>query len=388
MRVAPAAVALALLVAAPASADRLVFGCGQGFENICRARTDGSGLQQLTTGGDASRSTDSFYRAPAISRDGRTFAYVFESDVFLRPLGGGAELHATVQSSPLLIRFRPDGARFAVAELAGLIGGTQLCSYNADLSGTNEGRYCIATGIASGMDYVPNGQLLMSGSGGTSTNGRIVIELLRPEDGGPTGVERRLVDDPSFDLHSPSVSPGGRLVAVVQAPVGGGTQGDIALYDLTTGALVRVLTTGGGAAAPVFSPDGRRIAFDRGEAIWVTSASSTPGRERRIVARGRSVSWGGGSIPRAFTRLRVARRQSGGRVRGRLRIAHARSRLTVELLRGGRRAGRLTSRSAPRGLVRFNLALRGRAGRVTVRITVTPPDRGPDTATRTVRVSR
>jgi WD40 repeat protein len=312
---------------------------------------------------------------------------VFESDVFLRPLGGGPELHATVQFSPLLIRFRPDGARFAAAELSAG-GGTQLCSYNSDLSGNNEGRYCIASGVASGMDYVPSGQLLMSRRGGTSAGGRIVISLLRPEDGGPTGVERDLVDDPAFDLHSPSVSPDGSLVAVVQAPVGGGTEGDIALYDLATGALVRVLTTGGGAAAPVFSPDGRRIAFDRGEAIWVTSATGAPGSERRIVARGRSVSWGGGSIPRAFTALRVARRQDGGRVRGRLRIARAGSRLTVELLRGGRRVGRLTRRSVRRGLVRFAVPLRGRAGRVTVRITVTPSGGAAERATRAVRVSR
>jgi hypothetical protein len=74
MRVALVALALAVLVAAPASADQLVFGCGQGFENLCRSRPDGSGLQRLTTGGDASRTTDSYYRAPALRRDGRTLA--------------------------------------------------------------------------------------------------------------------------------------------------------------------------------------------------------------------------------------------------------------------------------------------------------------------------
>jgi hypothetical protein len=44
MRAALAALALALVLASPASADQLVFGCGQGFENLCRARADGSGL--------------------------------------------------------------------------------------------------------------------------------------------------------------------------------------------------------------------------------------------------------------------------------------------------------------------------------------------------------
>lgn len=122
--------ALALLVAAPAAADQLAFGCGQGFENLCRARPDGTGLERLTTGGDASRATDSFYRAPALSRDGRTLAYVFESDVFLRP---------------------------PAAELSAVIGGTRVCTYNSDLSGTNEGRNCLATGEAAAWTTCPTG---------------------------------------------------------------------------------------------------------------------------------------------------------------------------------------------------------------------------------------
>ena len=382
-----AALVVVLAGAGEAAADQLAFDCGDGFANVCRARPDGTGLQQLTTGGDATRSTDRFYRAPALTRDGRTLAYVFESDVYLRRLGSGPTLHATVQFSPLLIRFRPDGARFAVAELSAVIGGTQVCTYNSDLSGTNEGRYCIASGVSSGMDYLPDGRLLMSRRGGTATGGRTVISLLRPEDGGPTGVERNLVDDPAFNLESPSVSPDGRFVAVVQAPLTGGTTGDVALYDLATGALVRTLTSGGGAAAPAFSPDGRRVAFDRGEAIWVTSATGAPGSERRIVPRGRTVSWGGGTIPRAFTALTVARRHRDLLVRGRLRIARAGSRVLVEARRGGRRAGRFTRRSAKRGVLKFAVAV-GRPGRVTLRITVTPPGRGPDVATRAVRVSR
>lgn len=375
MRAALLGLALALLAAAPASADQLVFACGDAFEDVCRARPDGTGTERLTAGG-----------APALTRDGRTLAYVFESDVFLRR--GGTELKATAQFSPLLVRFRADGARFAAAELAAAIGGTQVCTYDSDLSGTNEGRYCLATGVASGMDYLPDGRLLMSGSGGTSTAGRIVISLLRPEDGGPTGVERRLVDDPAFDLHSPAVSPDGRLVAVVQAPVGGGTEGHIALYDLATGAFVRRLTGIPNASAPVFSPDGRRVAFDAVGAVWVTRTNGKPGDEDSVITTGRSVSWGGGSIPRAFTGLRVRRRHGGGVVRGRLKIARNDSRLDVDLLRKGWPSVHRTRRSLKRGVTRFAVPLRGRPGKATLRISVTPPGRGADVATRTVRVSR
>ena len=46
---------------------------------------------------------------------------------------------------PVLVRFRPDGARYVVAEAASRSAAPQLCSYNTDLSGTNDGRYCLAT---------------------------------------------------------------------------------------------------------------------------------------------------------------------------------------------------------------------------------------------------
>lgn len=255
--------------------------------------------------------------SPALTRDGRTLAYVAQSDVFLRAPSGGATRRGVISNSPLLLRFRPDGRRFAAAELSAL-GPTQVCSYNSDLSGANEGRYCLATGISSGLDYLPNGRLIMARRGGSATGRRTVISLLRPEDGGPTGVERDLVSDPGFGLASPTVSPDGRQVAVVQTDPAGGTTSDIAIYDLTTGALVKQLTSGGGAAAPSFSSDGGKVAFDRNGGIWVIGAGGAFGSERLVVKRGRTVTWGGGSVPRAFTSLRIAKQQSGDRVRGRL----------------------------------------------------------------------
>jgi Tol biopolymer transport system component len=381
--------AIGLVAATPAAADQLAFDCGRAFENLCRARPDGSGLQQLTTDGDASGTTNRVYSAPALTRDGRRLAYVFGGDVFIRDLVSGATQHATAQFLPTLLRFRGDGARFAVAELtAAGAPDTQVCAYNSDLSGSNEGRYCVAGGVSSAMDYLPDGRLVMAASGGTMTGGRTVIMLLRPEDGGPTGSERTLVDDPRFDLESPAVSPDGRLAAVVQASPNGGTAGDIAIYDLATGALIRELTTAGGAAAPVFSNDGGTVAFDRAGGIWVTPVTGPPGSERRIVAHGRSASWGGGSIPRAFSALRIARRQRGDTVRGRLRIARAGSRLSVELRAAGRRIGRRSRRSLPAGKVRFAVRARGSARRIEVRVAVTPPGGVADRATRRVTLRR
>jgi hypothetical protein len=55
-------------------------------------------------------------------------------------------------------------------------------------------------------------------------------------------VERNLLGDPVLNLESPAVSPDGRFAAVVRTT--SGVRGEIALYDLATGALVRLLTSG------------------------------------------------------------------------------------------------------------------------------------------------
>jgi Tol biopolymer transport system component len=395
MRVAAALLAVlgaTLVVATPAPGSQLVFACGPAFEDLCRARPDGAVVQPLTTDGDASLASDHVYRGAALSRDGRRLAYVVDSDVFLRDMVTGAVAHARQQNSPALVRFRADGVRFAVAE-AGTFGGTQLCAYNTALDGVNEGRYCLATGVSSGLDYLPDGRLIMATSGGTATGGRTIVVLLRPEDGGPTGRDRILVDDPSAYLASPSASPDGRFVAVVAA-ASDDVRGDIAVYDLATGALVRRLTTGGGAGAPAFSPDGRQVAFDRNGAIWVTAVDGAPGSERRIAA-GRSVAWGGGDLT-AFSALRVAARQRGAALRGSVRVGIAGSRVTVEVRARGRRAGRIVRRSVAAGRLRFTVRLdrrgrrslaRARALRVTLRIAVTPPGSRSQTATRRVTLT-
>jgi hypothetical protein len=158
-------------------------------------------------------------------------------------------------------------------------------------------------------------------------------------------------------------------------------RGDLARYDLATGAPLGVLTSGGADAAPSVSPDGRSVAFDRDGAIWVVPAAG--GRARRVVARGRSVAWGGGAIPPAVRRLALSVR--GGRLTARPRV-EPRARVVVEARPGARRVGRAAAVAPRTGAARVVVRLAGGVtGRLTVRVTVTPPGAAAERVTRTVR---
>lgn len=84
----------------------------------------------------------------------------------------------------------------------------------------------------------------------------------RPDaQGNPTGI----AVNPGLYSYASTVSPDGKWMASPSAA------GQVSLYDLRTGQLVRVLTTGGLTLQAAFSPDGTRIAacsFDSQARVW------------------------------------------------------------------------------------------------------------------------
>jgi WD40-like Beta Propeller Repeat len=73
------------------------------------------------------------------------------------------------------------------------------------------------------------------------------------------------------------------------------------------------LQPGGGDGAPAFSPDGRQVAFDRGDAIWV----AVPGSRVVVTAGGRRVSRTSSgtvrfTLPARGTRVTVSVTPPGG----------------------------------------------------------------------------
>lgn len=65
--------------------------------------------------------------------------------------------------------------------------------------------------------------------------------------------------------------------------------GSIVLFDTSTAQLVSDLTSATTDSSPVFSPDGRRVAFERRGDVFSVRASG--GQARRLIRRAREPSW-------------------------------------------------------------------------------------------------
>ena len=105
------------------------------------------------------------------------------------------------------------------------------------------------------------------------------------EDGDCT---RTLAQDPARAYSSPSTSPDGRYLAVVSEPVPPEQgdmdfQGRIEIWNAANGRKVRDLTQGTKDDTPIFSPDGKSVAFQRGRDIM---ARSVKGGRPKLIKRG------------------------------------------------------------------------------------------------------
>lgn len=115
--------------------------------------------------------------------------------------------------------------------------------------------------------------------------------------GEPDGLcVRPVVQDAARTLTSPQGSPDGKLLVVVSEPgVARGQDkkgtGSLVLYNASSGAFVRKLTDGSQDARPMFSPDGKRVAFNRGSNLYVVSAKGGKARLVKKAFRLTGPSW-------------------------------------------------------------------------------------------------
>lgn len=186
--------------------------------------------------------------------------------------------------------------------------------------------------------------------------------------------------------------------------------------------VLRCIVGGGPYSAPTWSPDGTMLAWAEGDGVHVAGPvpdlrAPVPDcgviRERRLAA-GSDPFWGPIDVPgapaaappaagrpvarrpgRAFSALRVARRQRGSavRLRLRLRILRGPARVDARVTLGGRPAGHKVVRRARKGTRRVRVPLNrsarralARRGRLALRlqIAVSAPERARAIARRRV----
>ena len=373
-----AAVAVLVLAAGavPARADSILYRC---HPDICRVASDGSAAERVTR--DGMRGGPSYGWLSA-SLGGSRLAVSYGNRAYILN-GSGKRLEGPLPSSGgavLQTQIRPDGRQVATIETVGesipppLRPIPYLFLSNAD--GT--ARETVARDTAA-TAWLGN-RLLPSETAGDSPFVQQICLLVSNAD---FPCERLVASDAERDLWDPAVSPDGRFVAVTRAPVDA-FQGEIAIYSTATAALTRVLTSGPADSQPTWSPDGRRVAFTRGDAgLWVVRADGAPGTERRILASGIQPVWvSGDGLPQLTGPKRV---RAGARALIRLSGAPRGARATLQRRVGHRwkaLATRTTGRSPTVFAIRFP-----RAGRAVLRIRLRTPGGSTTVSKRlTVRV--
>lgn len=227
------------------------------------------------------RSTDSEYTAVSASPRGSTLAFVYDGDVFRSGRDGrGRRELDQVGSRPNGLSVSPNGR--SVSWFATI--NTTQCVFNFYTGGcdifpvTYVNLYSQSLSDREAESYGPP----------DATAGWYRNELMAqadPEEGEADYIcviddegdcTRTVAQDLTRAYSSPSTSPDGRYLAVVSepAPPEDGDmdyQGRIEIWNAATGRKIRNLTDGTKDETPIFSPDGKTVAFNRGKDLLTRS---------------------------------------------------------------------------------------------------------------------
>jgi Tol biopolymer transport system component len=250
--------------------------------NLCRINPDGSGQAQLTSDGATAA-----YHGGSLSHDGMRMAFTRDTEDLFVGDGSAQNPVGPISRTAQVAKISFDGTKVADVEDYTSAGyGFALCTFAT--TGSTD-RSCGGTALF--PSWTPDGQLVASqkGPGG---NDRICVYVIAS---GGSGCQRDVAVDPASNLEESAVSPDGTTLAVIAVAPGSANSvaGHLVLYDMASGAPIRTLTSGSGDESPAWSPDGTRLVFARGGALFVIASTAAPGAEHQLVAGGDTPTWGG-----------------------------------------------------------------------------------------------
>jgi hypothetical protein len=359
-------VAMAAWCAAPgaaraATASTIVYQCGSAGQ-ICAIAPAGGTPTTLAQGGTLA----------GVTRDGTTYGYLPSGGgIWEAPVAGGTptEINTQSQMSPLAV-MSPDG-RYVLEQL--MVVGVQY-AIEYDVAAGPGSSYSTVDSTTGSMTYgwlgdtpiTTHSQLGLDPPSwaclGQQTNGYCGQGATSPQI--QSGTQNILFPDGSPD--------GSQVVAVLTAP--GQSAGAIALFNATTGALIRTVATppaGTGYSVPRFSPDGRQIVFESDPvdpdgtiggpgAIDVVDVDGTG---QRTIAQGTNPFWGGtATAPVTTTAPSISLRAA----RQRLAAVRRRRRLTVTCALGAAGRCAVTATVPARVARRLKLKVRRHARTATL----------------------
>lgn len=290
--IAIAAVTAVLALPAGASA-KIVYSCGY---NVCVVNDAGKKPTKLTRDGKKGKE----YIYPAVSRNGKTLVVGRDSDLYVGLKGGKPVKRATTYWGMLagFTRVRPDGNFYAYNEFAYTFPGPASHPYTGFQPATHKGKASADSSTQraqASVGFTASGHLISVQRYGTEACAWVIATRDCEAGKGPIAVIPDSMSGamfgPVFDTH-----PNGKLVvaSIWQSNPGDvvKTLSSIALFDATSGALVRRLTTGTTEDFPSFSPDGSRVVYECGKGICVVPTKG--GRAKVLVKRGGYPTWGKG----------------------------------------------------------------------------------------------
>lgn len=212
------------------------------YNGINVIRPDGTGRFRLAAGA-----------APAWSPDGMTLAYGVGN--FIRIVNADGTNERQVSTSGATPSWSPDGTRIAFGTFSD---GIKIM--NADGSGEQTVFRDVANRTSNLFKWSPDGTKLL----GTNASAIVTLNI----DG--SGF-RSLTTPPAGSIDSsPSWSPDGSKIIFVR---GAGGPGDFYTINADGSGLARVGT--GTGQSPVYSPDGKRLAFSRNNQLYVANVDAS-----------------------------------------------------------------------------------------------------------------